>query len=375
MAGIAVAAAELYARHNIPVIPIGADKRPLVGGFKVANLTMAQSRAYMQRKSEADALGIPDGRLSGIVRLDIDAPVQDVERVAREVIRRAGDTPGKIETASGKMHLLYAYNGERRLTGKAGHSNARPWSDLPVDLCASGGYSISPPSRVGSGEYKLLGDMTLDRLLENRDRLPSIKGLGARAYTAPKSTVAPDVQREDDLRLIGPGSRDAVFYREVARICQGVYRAGGTRDDAYAAAMLRHAEFPVPHEHAEDWVRKKVDYWWRLTEADQNRFGTGHRPRVRDWVQELGGTDPELFALLIWLKQENGPESEFWIANGMVGTHLTGRWSSDKLRSARQRALDGKWIEMIVRAAQGRHAVFRWGPTAMTTLFASSSLL
>jgi len=41
----------------------------------------------------------------------------------------------------------------------------------------------------------------------------------------------------------------------------------------------------------------------------------------------------------------------------------------DRLRDTRQRALEGKWIEMIVKAAQGRHALYRWGPTAMATIF------
>jgi hypothetical protein len=45
MTGLALAAAELYARHNIPTIPIGANKRPAVRGFKIASLTVDKSRA------------------------------------------------------------------------------------------------------------------------------------------------------------------------------------------------------------------------------------------------------------------------------------------------------------------------------------------
>jgi hypothetical protein len=69
------------------------------------------------------------------------------------------------------------------------------------------------------------------------------------------------------------------------------------------------------------------------------------------------------------LRKRNGADAEFWIANGLIGTHLTGWWSTDRLRDTRQRALEGKWIEMIVKAAQGRHALYRWEPTAMATIF------
>src|SRR5882672_4694599 len=167
MVGIAITAAETYARYNIPTIPLGRNKRPSVSNFTIAELTVPQSIAWFRKRPKADALGVPDGRLSGITRIDIDEHGEEIER---EVIRRAGDTPFKARTASGKLHLLYAYNGERRLTGPDGRSNARPWSGLKVDLCGDGGYSISPPSQCNGGEYRLLGDVTLEHLLENRDR-------------------------------------------------------------------------------------------------------------------------------------------------------------------------------------------------------------
>jgi hypothetical protein len=367
--------AETYTRFGIPIIPLGQDKNPLIGGFKVNKLSVRHSRAYMARFPDAEAFGVPDGRLSGLVRLDIDEPG---DAIVTKVIERAGDTPFKVRTASRKMHLIFRANGERRLTarpisGKKPPSNAQPWGDLCVDLCGQGGYSVSPPSRCNGGTYELLGDVPLEDLLANRHRLPTIQGLDARAYL-PAAKPAPlevdQVYAHEDLRQIGPGNRDALFYREVARICQRVYLAGGTKDHAFVEAMVRHAELPVPHEDAEEWVQDKINYWWRKTEAGENRFGTGHRPRVRGWRQELAGSDPALHGFLSWLEEENGPDSEFKIANGLVGTHLTGWWSHDRLRDVRQRALAGEWIEMIAKPVQGRHALYRWGPTAFTTIFA-----
>jgi hypothetical protein len=138
--------------------------------------------------------------------------------------------------------------------------------------------------------------------------------------------------------------------------------------DAMNKATALNTEFPVPLRDSE--VEAKLNYWWQHTIDGENRFGTGHRTPTRDWVQDLAATDPALLALLMWLKNMNGPESEFWIANGMARTHLTGWWSTDRLRDARQRAIDGKWIEKIVDATQGRPALYRWGLTSMATIFA-----
>ena len=372
MAGIATATAEIYAKFDIPSIPLGKNKRPSVKGFEIAGLTLGQSERFIRSRPNANALGVPDGRLSGIVRLDID---EHGEHIEREVIRRAGDTPFKVETASGKRHLIYAYNGERRLTGPAGRSNARPWSDLKVDLCGQGGYSISPPSQCAGGEYRLLGDVALEQMLESRQRLPVIKGLDARAYVpvvdpATPAGVGGGIETDvDDLSRVTVGDRDAVFYRVVARIAKRVFLNGGTMAHAHAEARASNAEFPVPLPANQ--VRLKVQHWWGLTKAGKNQFGTGRRQRIRGWRQELAGSDPVLLALLEWLKDENGPESEFWIANGLIGTHFTGWWSNDRLRDTRQRALKGRWIEQIVKPVQGRHALYRWGPTALATLFPS----
>ncbi len=365
VAGIASSTAELYARFDIPSIPLGSNKRPAVRGFKIASLTVDQSRAYMRRRPDADALGVPDGRLSGLVRVDIDEPGDDV---VAKVIRRAGDTPAKVRTASGKMHLVYADNGERRLTGAPGKANARPWDDIKADLCGAGGYSISPPSRTNGGEYELLGDFTLEQLLENRHRLPTIRGLEPRAYLIPQAQPAPADDIQAEIGTASPWSTDADLYPAVARICQRVHRTGGTKDDAMHEAARYDAGFQFPL--GESAVTKKVNYCWDMTVAGKNRFGTGQRPHTVGWEERLAGDDPPLHALMTFLRKRNGADAEFKIANGLIGTHLTGWWSTDRLRDTRQRALEGKWIEMIVKAAQGRHALYRWGPTAMATIFA-----
>jgi Bifunctional DNA primase/polymerase, N-terminal len=364
MAGIAIATAEIYARYNIPSIPLGKNKRPSVRGFQIAGLTVDKSRAFMRRRPDADALGVPDGRLSGLVRIDIDEPGDDV---VAKVIRRAGDTPAKVRTASGKMHLVYADNGERRLTGAPGKANARPWDDIRADLCGRGGYSISPPSRTNGGEYELLGDFTLEQLLENRSRLPKIQALEPRAYLLPNSADAETDLVNVPLSRVQVGDRDAEFYPVVARICQRLYRSGGTKEDAMADARGRNSEFPVPLEDCQ--VIGKVNHWWELTLAGRNQYGTGHGPSARrPWMQVLSG-DPPLLALLCWLKEQNRPNSEgFLVADGLVGL-LGGWWSKKKLSEYRRRLIEDEWIVLIRAPRRKLAALYRWGPTAIQELF------
>ena len=65
MANAAFAAVETYMRFGIPIIPLGQDRE---SRFKVGKLSVPHSRAYMARFPEAQAFGVPDGRLSGTRR-------------------------------------------------------------------------------------------------------------------------------------------------------------------------------------------------------------------------------------------------------------------------------------------------------------------
>jgi hypothetical protein len=365
--GIALAAAELYARYKIPSIPLGEDKRPLVGRFKIAGLSMAQSRAFMQRRPEATALGIPDGRLSGIVRLDIDEHGDDIERA---VIERAGDTPFKVRTASNKRHLIYAYNGERRLTGSPGHSNARPWPDLKIDLCGDGGFSVSPPSRCNGGEYELLGDVTLEQLLENRHSLPTVRGLPERAYvpsSAARTVPVNDIAHQPLAEMREGSGRNATLFHALCKVARHLPPSL----DAFADWAREHnGKFGVPMTDAEVFDTAKSVFGY--VERGELRTGEHGAWFVYRQAQELA-RDPYLFALIAWLKAENGPESEFWVADGLCSPKYL-HWPIGRLRYARDKAMETEWIKRIVEPAKGRNAVYVWGPKARGHLWPDQAL-
>jgi hypothetical protein len=358
MAGRASATAEIYAKFAIPTLPLGDDKRPLVGNFKTAELTMGQSRAFMRRRPDADVIGVPDGPLSGIVRLDIDERGDDV---VREVIRRAGEPGAIARTASGKHHLLYADNGERRLTGRPGRSNARPWDDLKVDLCGRGGYSISPPSRFSDGsEYKFEGTVNLDELLSQRAFLPRIRGLPDRAYL-----------RAADGSKATSSSFDA---EPLEHMRQG----SGRNEDLFRALLKAAHDLPLKMSAYMDWARECNSRYGRpmddaevigiaksvLGYAERGELRSGERGAWfgRSQVREFA-RDPYLFALIGLLKAENGPTSIFWVADGFANQNYLG-WPRERLQRARRRAIDEGWIVEVRKPARGRAALYRWGPKA-----------
>jgi Bifunctional DNA primase/polymerase, N-terminal/Primase C terminal 1 (PriCT-1) len=351
MVGIAAETAEIYAKFRIPTLPIGDDKRPLVRGFKIDELTMRQSRAFMRNKPAADVIGVPDGRLSGIVRLDIDERGDDI---LREVIRRAG-TPGAVtRTASDKFHLWYAYNGERRLTGRPGYRNARPWDDLKVDLCGTGGYAISPPSRFADGsEYRFEDGTILDDLLRNRSRLPKIRGLPDRAYLAsPAVHLASPLQAVSNMRD-GSG-RNVNLFEALCKAARGLPK---TLESFLNWAHDCNAKFGEPMLDSE--VVRIAKSVFKYVESGQLRTGRHGALFERLQAQNLA-RDPYFFALLAWLKAENGPNSEFLVADSLNVAYL--KWSRERFCRARRRAIDDGWIVQIRKPFPGCAALYRWGP-------------
>jgi hypothetical protein len=355
MAGIATTTAEIYAKFDIPSIPLGDDKNPLVGGFKIAKLTMSQSRAYMRRQPDADVLGVPDGPLSGIVRLDIDEP-----GVTAEVIRRAGQPGAITNTASGKHHLWYANNNERRLTGQNGHRNARPWDDLKVDLCGRGGYAISPPSRFSNGsEYTFEGDISLEALLRNRRLLPKIKGLPSRAYVQPADVpLVPNIGADDHLGEMRDGSGRNVNLFEA--LCKAARRLPQSLDSFVDWAREHNGRFGEPMTETEVFNTAKSVFGY--VERGELRTGEHGAWFKRQQAQELA-RDPFLASLLMWLKAENGPDSKFLVADGLSAPKYLD-WPRERLQRARRRAIADGWIVQIRKPVRRCAALYRWGPAA-----------
>src|SRR6516225_989103 len=156
-----------YAEHRIATFPVGEAKKPSIRRWQKVGLKGSTELA--NKFGDADALGYVTGRRSNVTVLDIDTAD---EKVAEDAIRRHGQPVIVTRTASGKCHLLYRYNGERR--------RIRPWPELPIDLLGDNGYALASPSKTAKGSYEIIHGH-----LDDLDRLTPMVGAPSEAISLP----------------------------------------------------------------------------------------------------------------------------------------------------------------------------------------------
>ena len=84
---------------------------------------------------------------SGMVLFDCDDPAQ-----ADLVLAHCGDTPHRVRTPRGGLHLVY------RLPAGVALTNRVRVLGLGLDIRTTGGIEVIPPSRTEQGAYTWLGD-------------------------------------------------------------------------------------------------------------------------------------------------------------------------------------------------------------------------
>ena len=132
-----------YAARGIATFPIGEAKKPAIKGWPKVGLKY--STALATKFTDADAFGYVTGRPSNVTVLDIDTTE---EKIAEDAIRKHGQPTIITRTASGKLHCLYRYNGERR--------RIRPWGGgIPIDVLGDNGYVLAPPASSKKAAMRL----------------------------------------------------------------------------------------------------------------------------------------------------------------------------------------------------------------------------
>ncbi len=135
-----------YAGRGLPVFPCQANKRPLIeNGFHRATVESSQIEAWWRRRPQA-LIGVPTGRASGLVVLDID--VKDPRAYGFDTLADLGlsilpSTP-MVHTASGGLHVYFAAIATeiRNSVGKHGLGPG-------LDVRGEGGYVIAPSPSSG----------------------------------------------------------------------------------------------------------------------------------------------------------------------------------------------------------------------------------
>jgi hypothetical protein len=242
-------------------------------------------------------------------------------KVADDAIQRHGQPVIVTRTASGKLHLLYRYNGERR--------RIRPWPALPIDLLGDNGYALAAPSRVEKGSYEIIHGG-----LDDLDRLKPMAGIEP-------AIVAPLPAKWIGMRQ-GDGRNRALWERCMRS------GAGCSLDGMMEIARDANQSFKEPLMDAE--VVKVANSAWQHDAAGMNFFS---RPRVmldHDTVDTLAISNPDAMVLLIMLQRYHGGNDRFVLAKPMAARM---RWTLPRWRAAREHLERTELIRCVHRGGRG----------------------
>jgi hypothetical protein len=285
----------IYAEHKIATFPIGEAKKPGIRGWQKVGLKGSGELAA--KFKDADALGYVTGRRSNLTVLDIDTADS---KIAEDAIGRHGQAAIVTRTASGKYHLLYRYNGERR--------RIRPWADLPIDVLGDNGYALAAPSKLATGSYEIIHGH-----LDDLDRLKPMAGIET-------SVIIPLPAKWAGMRQ-GDGRNRALWER-----CM---RAGAGCDLNRMMEIAREANqsFKEPLMDAE--VVKIATSAWQHDAAGLNFFT---RPRVMLDHDVIDSFPEDAILLLIRLERYHGGNDRFALAKAMAASM---GWSIARWKAAR----------------------------------------
>jgi hypothetical protein len=285
-----------YAEHGIATFPVDETKRPRIRGWHKVGV---RGSAELARKfTNAEALGYVTGRRSNITVLDIDTTD---ERVAEDAIGRHGQPVIVTRTASGKRHLLYRYNGERR--------RIRPWPELPIDLLGDNGYALAAPSKLATGSYEIVHGH-----FDDLDRLKPMAG---------NSLVAtPPLPLKWTGMRQGDGRNGTLWER-----CM---RTGGGCSLDRMMEIARNANQLFKEPLMDPEVVKIATSAWRHDAAGLNFFT---RPRImldHDTFDALGARNQDAVFLLLKLERHHGGNDSFVLSKNMCASMGWGlpRWYS-----------------------------------------------
>ena len=131
-----------YLKHNISVIPVARDKKPLIKWQEFQTRIALISELDQWIKDYPDMqLGIVTGKISNLIVVDIDDPKIDLTWLPETAI---------VKTGSGGFHYYYAYTST--FSNKARIKES-------IDIRADGGYVIAPPSYNLKGQYIVVKKM------------------------------------------------------------------------------------------------------------------------------------------------------------------------------------------------------------------------
>jgi hypothetical protein len=318
-----------YAAHRIATFPVRISdegKVPAIRGWQ--RIGLSGSTKLVQTMVDADALGFCPGKRSGLTILDIDS---SDERILAEALDRHGPTPILVRSGSGNYQGWYRHNGETR--------RIRPDPNRPIDILGSG-FVVAPPSRGVKSNYEFIDGGLNDLVV-----LPCLRNV------PPPTSHQTQSSRRVPICDIAQGTRNNSLWEH----CMREAHHCDDFDALLDVARTSNTSFvpPLP----DDEVMKIAKSAWDYTRRGENRFGRHGVYFSTEKVNQLIARDPDQFVLLAFLRANNGPNSNFMVANGLAQKLGWGR----KRFAAKRRDLERTHIKMVTRpSAHNGPARYRW---------------
>jgi Bifunctional DNA primase/polymerase, N-terminal/Primase C terminal 1 (PriCT-1) len=332
--------AQQYVAAGMVPIPVGNDKRPGVRHWQKFGQRAALDIAAKPKFADAN-LGFLCGARSGTTVIDIDS---SSDRELRYAIDTYGESPVMVETASGKHHLWFRHNGERR--------RIRPDKSHPIDVLGEGGYAIAPPSRLANGgRYRFIQGG-----FDDLKRLPTIKvdalhGLDLRRG-APQNRNASCGTVVGDSGELFDGTRN----QSLAAIARYAARHASSLDALLAEVRQANADHCKPPLADRDvvWITRSA---WRY-KVENRLMVKGEKsivlPSTIDRLLAAGELDVVL--LMNKLRSAHGgTDDPFAVCpEAMAQARLIVPWGRNRYRTATRRACELGELKRIHAGGRGK---------------------
>jgi hypothetical protein len=319
-------------QYRLAIIPCAIDgKNPLI--WKWGNWKYCPGKETIlkfQAKFPQANIGIRCD-LSDVTVVDVDG---DGELVAK-AIKLFGETPLKVRTPSGGMHLYYRHNGE-------GSRNLRLSHDLKIDIKARCGIVLVPPSiRIDGERYEFVTGSWEDL----RD-LPQMQNL------SPKQIRKVPTKRPREPMPLGSvqlGRRNDTLFQALLREAPHV-------DDWAALIDVAHTlndSFPDPLSSSE--VEKTAKSAWGYECRGENWIGQKAKIYIpSDELDQFGG-NADAFMLAMYLLGAHGGRSEPFAVSprAMADSEVIPGWGRKRYTNAIRYLTEIGELKMVYRGGKG----------------------
>jgi hypothetical protein len=289
-------AALILAASGLPVFPCNSDKHPIVdGGFKSATRDPKLISEMFSRPGAA-LIGIPTGRASGWVVIDVD-PRHGGDAWLRENQQQLPPTRTHC-TPSGGLHFVFRDPPDVEIRNSQGRIA------VGVDVRGTGGYVVVPPSKgYGIKHNGPLADMP-PRLIEacRKPEPPSPSPRPRQPPLADDATPYALKALSDECIAIhtAPFGQQEITLNNAALKIGGL-AAAGELAESYALAELIAAGHAIPSESGrEPWRAAEVEKKVKRAFADGKRTPRNVPPPISVYRQtqqpEPLASDPKLDA-------------------------------------------------------------------------------